>query len=453
MGQRRGSEYWRETLCRYLVLAAGLWILALGVAVSTKADLGVSPISCLPYVLSKACPWTMGELTAAMHMVFILVQLALLRRKTPWNVLLQIPIAFVFGYFTDLTLELVAPIPVSSYARAMALCLISCLLIAIGVYLEFKANVAVLAGEGMSMAFVKTFGWEFGSVKIGFDCSLVVVSCLSCLFVLGEWTGVREGTFIAAVLVGMAVRMIDRIFPSLAGAWSFHPSRRESRPKPHEIYRADAPPVFSIDREYGSGGHAVGKLIAEKMGIEFYDTELVELTAERSGLTPEYIRKNGQQLASRFLYELYAQNYAYSADELPPADAVYLAQSKVIRELAATRSCVIVGQCANYILKGRPHLCSVYLHAAAEKRRKRVIENYGVPEKRALEEMNRMDLRRRRHCRYFTGHHLGDPHYYDIVLDTSEMAPEDAADLIIDLARKGSGTAGRQSREASACPA
>ncbi len=254
-----------------------------------------------------------------------------------------------------------------------------------------------------------------------------------------RYTGIREGTFICAVSVGLIIRWAEKLFPCLEEPWNF--SFRKSGAKKRNVYAADAPLVFSIDREYGSGGHDVGKIIAQKLGVSFYDNELIEMTATQSGLPLEYIRKNEQQLANAFLGELYAQNYAYATDELPPADAVFLTQSKIIRDAAARHSCVIVGRCANFILKGRPNLYSVFLHASEEERKERIIRNYGIAPERVTEEMKRMDVRRRRHCRFFTGCDFGDPGAYDTVIDTTGKSLEETADEIIRSVREKTGKA------------
>lgn len=173
-------------------------------------------------------------------------------------------------------------------------------------------------------------------------------------------------------------------------------------------------------------------MLAEKLGIPFYDSELVYLTAAQSGLTPDYIRKHEQQLTSRFLHELYAQNYAYTAEELPPEDATFLAQSKVIRDLTAAQACVIVGRCANFILKGRPNLFSVFLHADPAVRMQRVVENYGVEPARVAKTMDTMDSRRRTHCLHYTGQELGNARLYDLCVNTSDYGLERTVELILE---------------------
>ena len=249
-------------------------------------------------------------------------------------------------------------------------------------------------------------------------------------------TGIREGTVVAAVLVGMIVRFFNRhVF------WPDRLLERLARPgaagevlplAQTAAYAPDAPLVISIDREYGSGGHAIGKMIAERLGLQFYDSELVYLTASQSGLTPDYIRKHEQQLSSRFLHELYAQNYAYTAEELPPEDATFLAQSKVIRDITARQACVIVGRCANFILKGRPNLFSVFLHADRATRMQRVTENYGVKPGGAAKAMDLMDSRRRTHCLHYTGQELGNARLYDLCVNTSDYGLERTVELILE---------------------
>lgn len=425
-----------EHILRCFVLIVALFIMSLGIALSAKANLGVSPISCTPYILSLALPLTMGTVTILMHLTFIAVQAALLKRQFRPAHLLQIPVVFLFGALTDFSMWLLASLEPSGYVWSAVLCLFSCVVIGFGVFLQVKADAVLLAAEGMSLAFVKLFKWEFGAVKTGVDCSLVCIGLICSFVFLPGLTGIREGTVVAAVLVGMIVRFFNRhVF------WPDRLLERLTRPGAAgellplvqtAAYAADAPLVISIDREYGSGGHAIGKMIAERLGLQFYDSELVYLTASRSGLTPDYIRKHEQQLSSRFLHELYAQNYAYTAEELPPEDATFLAQSKVIRDITARQACVIVGRCANFILKGRPNLFSVFLHADRATRMQRVIQNYGVKPDGAAKTMDLMDSGRRTHCLHYTGQELGNARLYDLCVNTSDYGLERTVELILE---------------------
>jgi uncharacterized membrane protein YczE/cytidylate kinase len=431
-----------EHVLRFVILIVALFIMALGIAFSTRADLGISPISCTPYILSLVFTPTMGVITIIMHLVFVAIEAALLRRRFKLVYLLQIPIAFIFGFMIDFTLWLTSWVLPSNYIWCLVLCLLGCLFVGFGVFLQVKADAVLLAGEGMNLAFVKTFGWEFGIVKSFIDTSLVITGFISCLLFLPSITGIREGTVIAALIVGMIVRFfnrhihwVDRLIDKVkthASSSALAPIPSESLAPASDLGYGEHPPlVISIDREFGSGGHAIGEAIAKKLGISFYDSELVYLTAAKSGFTPDFIRKHEQQLVSSFLYELYAQNYAYTSDELPPQDATFLAQSKVIRDIASEHPCVIVGRCANFILKKRPNLFSIFLHADEESRKERIINNYGVQPDQANQKMASMDARRRNHCRYYTGQELGNACLYDLCIDTSFYGIEGATDLIL----------------------
>lgn len=198
-------------LIRCVILVIGLFIMALGVALSVKANLGTSPISSVPYVYSLGFPFTMGIITIVMNVVFILLQIVLLRKEYQPIQLLQLPVAILFGFFTDLTLSLVSSkILVSNYLFQWILCLLSCLIIAFGVYLQVKAKVIYLAGEGLSLAISKTFHKEFGKVKVAFDCALVTIGFISSFLWLHTIQGIREGTITAALLVGTIVRFYSK---------------------------------------------------------------------------------------------------------------------------------------------------------------------------------------------------------------------------------------------------
>ncbi len=195
---------------RYLLLCAGLAIMALGVAFSIKASLGTSPISSLPYVLSQFTFLSVGTATILMHVAFICMQILLLRRQYDPIQLIQLPVALVFGALTDLAVWLLQGVNTSSYLMQWLLCAVGILLVGIGVSFEVTANVVTLAGEGMVLAFCKAFRLKFPNVKIGFDVSLVVIACLLSVLFLGGLVGVREGTIAAALLVGLTARQVNR---------------------------------------------------------------------------------------------------------------------------------------------------------------------------------------------------------------------------------------------------
>ena len=206
------NTLYTSLLKRYLILLAGLAVMAFGVACSIKANLGTSPISSVPYVISLFAPLTVGTATILMHCVFILIQIMLLRKQYHPIQLMQLPVAVFFGYLTDFGVWAVRGISCNSYWQQWILCLIGIFLVAVGVSLEVKAGVVVLAGEGVVLAICKIFPVKFGYMKVGFDVTLVVIACILSLVFTGHLQGVREGTVAAALLVGMIAKQLGKFW-------------------------------------------------------------------------------------------------------------------------------------------------------------------------------------------------------------------------------------------------
>ena len=199
-------------LKRYLLLLVGLSIMAFGVAFSIKASLGTSPISSVPYVVSLFTPLTVGTATIAMHCVFILLQILILRRNYHPIQLMQLPVAFFFGYLTDFGVWAVQGITCNTYWQQWIVCMIGILLVGLGVSLEVKAGVVVLAGEGVVLAICKVLPKvKFGYMKVGFDVTLVVIACVLSIVFTGRLQGVREGTVAAALLVGLIAKQLGKL--------------------------------------------------------------------------------------------------------------------------------------------------------------------------------------------------------------------------------------------------
>jgi uncharacterized membrane protein YczE len=184
--------------------------MSFGVAFSIKADLGTSPISSVPYVISLIYPITVGKATIAMHCIFILLQILILRKKYQLIQLMQLPVAFVFGFMTDFALGLLDRVTYSSYPIQWFLCIIGIVMVAAGVSMEVAANVVTLAGEGLVLAICEVFPVRFGDMKMCFDSVLVITAVLIGFCTKGTLLGVREGTVAAAVLVGLFSKQICR---------------------------------------------------------------------------------------------------------------------------------------------------------------------------------------------------------------------------------------------------
>lgn len=200
-----------EKFKRYIVFLIGLFVNSLGVSLITKADLGTSPISSIPYVLSLNFPMTLGQFTIFFSLFLILLQFLILRKNFKAEHLLQIPISILFGYFIDLTMILLEFVTPHQYAAKIIYLLIGCIILGFGVYIEVLANVAMLPGESFVRAVSSTWNTEFGTTKVCFDVSMTVIAAaLSFLFIY-YLDGVREGTIIAALLVGFLARTFGRL--------------------------------------------------------------------------------------------------------------------------------------------------------------------------------------------------------------------------------------------------
>ena len=205
-----------ETLLRYVIATFGLFLIALGVGLSIKSDLGTAPVSCPPYVVNLwNSHFTVGEYTMMMHGIFILLQILLLRRDFKLAYLMQIPAAVVFGLLTDLCIWGTEWITAGSYATRMGLCLLTVLVTAAGVSLEVFAGAWMLAGEQTTAAIAQVSGLQFSNVKIGFDIFLVLISGIFAYIVFGNPLGdgryivIREGTLILAVFTGLCMKLTD----------------------------------------------------------------------------------------------------------------------------------------------------------------------------------------------------------------------------------------------------
>ena len=195
-----------EKVKRYLVFLVGLFVNSLGVSLITRADLGTSPISSIPYVLSLNFPLTLGEFTIAFSLLLIALQLLILRKNFKLEHWLQIPVSVAFGYFIDLTTAMLGDFQLTSYPAQFAFLLFGCVVLGVGVYLEVLPNVAMLPGESFVRAVGTTWKREFGASKIAFDVSMTVLAAVLSVGL----AGVREGTVVAALLVGFIARQLNK---------------------------------------------------------------------------------------------------------------------------------------------------------------------------------------------------------------------------------------------------
>lgn len=408
-------------LKRYIIFLVGLFVNSLGVSLITKANLGTSPISSIPYVLSLNFPLTLGNFTIIFSILLIILQLFILRKNFKLEHLLQIPISILFGYFIDLTMLLFSFVNPTAYIAKLIYLLIGCVILGFGVYMEVLADVAMLPGESFVRAIVQTWHREFGSTKVCFDVSMAVIAAALSFILAHRLDGVREGTVIAALLVGFLARQFGRLL-AFVKPMLFPEDYKTSEGKVEQTTPAsnnsDYVSVITIGRQYGSGGSELGQILADKLGYAFYDKEIIEMTAGTIGYSSNYVGEHQESLTNSLIYDLVNHMYTFPETE-SPKDKIFDAQSKVIKEIAEKGHCVIVGRCADQILKDRTDCLNVFLHAPLTNRIKRVMSKKNLTEKEAKNLILKEERRRADNYHYYTRQIWGASANYHLSLDTS----------------------------------
>lgn len=195
--------------------------------------------------------------------------------------------------------------------------------------------------------------------------------------------------------------------------------------------------IITISREFGSGGRTIGHQVAEKLGIPFYDKELVDQIALESGFAPKFVEENGEHApgSSRLAYAFAPQGIPGIMNGLSTADFLWNIQCSVILQLAEKGPCVIVGRNADYILKDRPDCLNVFIHANIDYRADRIVRLYGESEKSPEARLQEKDKRRRVNYQHYTGQTWGMAQNYNISLDSSVIGLEKCVDIIVNLAK------------------
>ena len=205
---------------RLVLYFGGFFIMTLGIAISVKSDLGVSPVSSIPYTITCVFGIEMGKATILFHIGLVILQILVLRKAFQAKNLLQVVVGVIFGYFTTFCNYLMTflPDPHNLLVR-LGMMLISVFLIAFGIFLYVPTDIMPLAGEGAMLAISQVSGVAFSTVKIIFDCSMVTVSLITCLVMLHALGSVGVGTVVAAVLVGVALKGITKVLGKQRDAW------------------------------------------------------------------------------------------------------------------------------------------------------------------------------------------------------------------------------------------
>ncbi len=190
--------------------------------------------------------------------------------------------------------------------------------------------------------------------------------------------------------------------------------------------------IITVSRQFGSGGRTIGKALAEKLGVPCYDSEIIEKVAAKSGMDKEYIAKKSESIHNSKLSGLFRSNYYYkSSDE----DIIWAIQSKIIREIAEEGPCVIVGGCADYILRNSDSIFRAFICADMESREQRIVEFYGEREDSPEKRLKDKDKRRASYYQLFTDMKWGDATNYDICLNSGVLGIDKCVDILYDICK------------------
>lgn len=193
--------------------------------------------------------------------------------------------------------------------------------------------------------------------------------------------------------------------------------------------------IVTITRQYGSGGHDIGKRLAEKLGVDFYDKELISIAAKESGVAPEIFKDVDEKATNSLLYSLSTGLYSYgnnfsSINDLPVNDRLYILQHKIIKDLADKGTFVVVGRCADYVLRDYPNVIKVFIYADLDSRVARAVARHDIDPARAKQAVQKADKRRANYYSFYSGKKWGLADNYDLCINSTNITTEQAVKLI-----------------------
>ena len=194
--------------------------------------------------------------------------------------------------------------------------------------------------------------------------------------------------------------------------------------------------VITISREFGSGGREIGKRLSEKLDIPFYDKELLEIASKESGICRELFDRNDEAYTNSFLYSLVVGNYPVSSDgriepEMPINQRIFLAQFDTIKNIAAKGPCVIVGRCADYVLKNEKNVINFFINGNTAEKKKRILERYDIEKNKVEDFIKKTDKRRASYYNYYTDMKWGEARNFDLCINTSRTGIDGAVETML----------------------
>lgn len=405
---------------RYTLFAASIAVFTGGSALCIRANLGVIPQLCPPYVIGciPGQELSVGTLTAIMQIIFVAIQAILLRSDFSMRDLVQIPSAIATGLLLDVAMIATQQLQWGDSATGYTLRIVQ---VTIGIALII-AGYAIqkncrekMAGEGLILAFSKTLDATPFIVSAVFELSMIAIGLIFCLFYFGtvRWDIIGAGTLLSLIVTTTYNTRTPINKPVF---WNDEAiaNDQSSATDGTQTSKDSFPLVITIARTHGSGGHDIGYMVAQRLGINFYDKEIISETAKKLGLEKEKVQQWDQDTSFRSL----------GRDE-----AVFATQSQIIRD-AAKESCVIIGRCADFVLRGRPFCLNIFIRSDEDYAVTFIRNKDNLAEEQAREVIRLKNKARERHYAHYTGEKWQDPAHYDLVINTAKIGIESAADII-----------------------
>ncbi len=440
----------RERIKRYIIMLIGVFLIAFAVAVITKSSLGTSSISAIPYSLHLIFSnISYGTFVALFNMLLAVGQIAILRSKTNWlDIIQQLILSAIFGSVVDFSMWILTNLNPTMYALRVLTAFGGVVIMAFGVFLTLQGRVGTMSADGIARAINTIVKKDFGLVKMSTDVTYVVIAIILNVVFIHQLVSVREATVISALFTGPIITFFSQHLTAFARfilPENFREAESEEKNKEeissHKISNtAEAVKgtgfVITIAREYGSGGREIGRQIAQELGIAYFDSQIISMMTQEGGYSAEEVEKQGESVNSAALAAFYSAYTGTTSDEdRSNIDKMFAVEQRVVREIAASGDCVIVGRLANWILRDRENTLNIFIRAMLEDKTSHVMQRDNMNKSAAQSQIIKVEHERREHCRYCTHTEWDDARNYDITMNTSTYGIDTTAHLLSEFAK------------------
>jgi len=434
-----------ELFKRYSFFFFGIIINAIGVALITRSNLGAGPTTCIPYIISRIpflenlkFPISYGLVNFIFNFLLLLTQIIILRKKFNPIQWLQLPIAFLFSFFLDLAMKLTAKIPLDFYVYSLLWTLLGCVLRAFGVSCQVLADVVMLPPEAFVKAISDVSKKDFSVCKLISDAAMSAIGVAISFIFMHHLVGVREGTLISALIVGPISHYFTK---KMALATHFFENEVELVYETKLQIKEGKRLVVTITSESDCNGYEIASELGKRLNIPVYNKELIDMIAKRGNFSYGFVKDHDEKLYMNGIHALLFEHYNFGDRKTESYNGLFEAQKQVVRELAETQDCIIVGHCANYILRDMDEAVSVFLYSNnPEEEHKQKFSDFFNHKRAGKDGLENKDGKYDRlyseYYRHFTGSDWKCADDYDVSFNSVLFGQEGTVDMIEEIVKK-----------------